>query len=291
VLQEVAAARHIRIACGATEIDGYAFCLGLEKFEKFNKSRGHSSSSAPPVNYLIKGSINRPNFSMTRKANQSLDICSLGQLMDMYHTHKATKHHDKVYALLGMCSDDLSDVGLSPDYSIPWEDVLQRVMNYLLGKTISVQTWGGDSEFVAIKTKGCILGKVWFSGMSQETEGIGINFWSRGKVFFWTIRTSAKSIKEGDLVCLLEGASSPSIIRPHNDFFDIIIVAAARLPKGFPVQRNGRTFNRNFLLVWGWESSSYQSQGPVYYERLVRTRTRVLSRSINTLVLVRTKRS
>lgn len=182
MLQEVAAARHTLILCGATEIDGYAFCLGLELLERSTKAQGDSLEAqwnspylAYPVIYLIKGSVFRPNFSMERRASRSLAICSLGELMDMYHAHKATKRHDKVYALLGMCSDDLSNVGLSPDYSIPWEEVLQVLTKYLLGKMISVETWGGDLEFVAIKSKGCILGKVWYIGtdISQEGEGIG----------------------------------------------------------------------------------------------------------------------
>ena len=30
VLHEVAAARHVIVICGSTEIDGYAFCFGLK---------------------------------------------------------------------------------------------------------------------------------------------------------------------------------------------------------------------------------------------------------------------
>lgn len=48
-----------------------------------------------------------------------LDICSLGQLVDMYYAHKATKRHDKIYALRGMCSDDLSTARLEPNYDLP----------------------------------------------------------------------------------------------------------------------------------------------------------------------------
>ena len=284
MLQEVAAARHILIVCGDTEIDGYAFCLGLEEFENFNKGRGNDWNVAPPVNYIIRGSIFRPSFSTGKKPSRSLDICSLGELMDMYHTHKATRHHDKVYALLGMCSDDLTIVGLSPDYSIPWENVLQLVMKHLLGKTISVKTWGGDLEFVTIKTKGCILGKVKFRAMTQEKGGIGINLWSKGETFWWKIRTSGKSIQKGDLVCLLQGASAPSIVRPHDDFLEIIMIAAARLPEGFFAGREGCTFNREFLLVWDWEISSnpFPLSENINYKVLLQTRTGVSNRSVST---------
>jgi hypothetical protein len=38
--------------------------------------------------------------------------------MDMYHTHEPTKRHNKVYALLGMSSDDFSKANLLPDYRV-----------------------------------------------------------------------------------------------------------------------------------------------------------------------------
>jgi hypothetical protein len=45
----------------------------------------------------------------------TLGISSLGGLRDMYHAHEATQIHDKVFALLGMSSDDLSKSGLPID--------------------------------------------------------------------------------------------------------------------------------------------------------------------------------
>ena len=35
----------------------------------------------------------------------------------MYYAHKATRLYDKVYALLGMCLDDLSKAVLEPNYT------------------------------------------------------------------------------------------------------------------------------------------------------------------------------
>jgi hypothetical protein len=106
--------------CGAMEIDGYAFCLGLESLEGIHKAQVDSLNLAYPVIYLIKQSIFRPDLPMSRAdSSSSLDICPLGELVDMYHTHEATKRHDKVYALLGMSSDNLNNIGLLLDYSIP----------------------------------------------------------------------------------------------------------------------------------------------------------------------------
>lgn len=48
-----------------------------------------------------------------------LDTRLLGELLNMCQTHKMTLLHDKVFALLGMCSDDLKAANLLPDYSTP----------------------------------------------------------------------------------------------------------------------------------------------------------------------------
>jgi hypothetical protein len=42
----------------------------------------------------------------------------------------------------------------------------------------------------------------------------------------WTLQPSAKSIQDGDLICLLQGASKPTIIRLCKDHFAIIMIAA-----------------------------------------------------------------
>jgi len=157
--------------CGPTEIDGYAFCLGIDSLKGSYKARLDLQSLVCPVIYLIRGAIFRPNYSMGRSGRSSLDICPLGELIDMYHAHEAARRHDKVYALLGMSSDDLSKVNLSPDYNVRWEELLQRLVKYLLCEEIFVETWG-DREIAIIKSKGCILGKV----SSVRSNNIG---WSK----------------------------------------------------------------------------------------------------------------
>src|SRR4051795_4819938 len=102
--------------CGPTEIDGYAFSLGVDSLRGFNETPTDLQSLIHLVTYLIRGAIFRPNYVIGRSGRVSQDICPLGELVDMYHTHKATKRHDKVYALLGMSSDDLSEANLLPNY-------------------------------------------------------------------------------------------------------------------------------------------------------------------------------
>ena len=76
----------------------------------------------------------------------------------MYHTREATVLHDKVYALLGMSSDGLGAASLSPDYD-SMEELLQRLIEFILCKEVSVETWD-ERETAVIKSKGCILGHV-----------------------------------------------------------------------------------------------------------------------------------
>ena len=109
MLQEVAAARHIRIMCGSTEIDGYAFCLGLQSLNL--EDRPDLQNRIRSLTYLIRSSIFRPKYTIRPSGELSLYIRSLGELVDMYRTRDATVPHDKVYALLGMSSDDPSGAG------------------------------------------------------------------------------------------------------------------------------------------------------------------------------------
>ena len=67
------------------------------------------------VAYLMRGAIFRPQ-GLDWVSNE---VCPLSELIDMYHTHEATLRSDKVYALLGMSSDDFRNTSLSPDYSVP----------------------------------------------------------------------------------------------------------------------------------------------------------------------------
>jgi hypothetical protein len=43
----------------------------------------------------------------------------------MFHTRQASDLRDKVYALLGMSSDNPGKAGLQPDYKISWEKLFQ----------------------------------------------------------------------------------------------------------------------------------------------------------------------
>jgi len=50
----------------------------------------------------------------------------------MFHTREASDVRDKVYALLGMSSDDPSKAGLRPDYELSWRKLFQQLVKFIL---------------------------------------------------------------------------------------------------------------------------------------------------------------
>lgn len=281
--------------CGPTEIDGYAFCLGIDSLEELYEAPAELQSLIRSVTYLIRGAIFRPNYVMSRTSGVSQAICTLGELIDMYHNHEATLLHDKVYALLGMSGmsfDDLSKANLLPNYEVEWEELLQRLVKFLLCEKMSIETWSGK-EIAVIKSKGCILGKI---SSVQNTisldgrQGVNVIFknisghlaghlgYNRGRSAHWTLQPSAKPIRDGDLICLLQEASKPTIIRLRKDHFVIIMIAASPLANEQRESEYNQLFARDFLLVWDWKNS-LKSQDLGEYDALVRENDWVLENS------------
>ncbi|RYP03488.1 hypothetical protein DL764_005129 [Monosporascus ibericus] len=206
----------------------------------------------------------------------------------MYHGHKATKTHDKVYALLGMCSDDLEAAGLKPDYDLQWGTLMQRLVRFLLGHHVSVNTWD-NKQVAVIKAKCCILGKVaWVKtnidlGGGQQVEAIFNNTSHQPGCIGngsarWTIQTPAKSIQKGDLICLLQGASKPAIVRLREDYLSIVMIGAAppeHIRRRSTVIKwselsHSTSFARDCLLVWDWDMSSEKFQVAGKYDIFMR---------------------
>ncbi|OCK83998.1 HET-domain-containing protein, partial [Lepidopterella palustris CBS 459.81] len=259
VLQEVAAARHVLVMCGFTEIDGYAFCLGLLSLER---SWPDLQNPIRPVIHLIRGSIFRPKYAASSLGVVSLDIRSLGELIDMYHTHKATDPRDKVFALLNMSSDDPRAAGLLPDYKASPEEIFQKLVRFVLGRQVSVKIWG-NMEIAAIKSKGCILGRVSMKTGHGDRQKVEVTFKDTagyvGQKKEWILQVSAKSIQVGDLVCFLQGASKPMIVRLCRDYFAVVIIAVTPLTNvGMEsgsvseLEQPETVFLHDFLLVWDW---------------------------------------
>jgi ankyrin repeat protein len=246
------------------------------------------------VTYLIREAQFRPRRMLSREKRFSLNICPLGELVDRYHVHEATKLHDKIYALLNMSSDDLSATHLEPDYSVTWKTLKRRLVDFLFSNQALVYI-GGDTETAAIRSKGCILGMVTRTrdddlGRRHYVDAIVHHAPTQEKSlklegFTWTLQSAAKSVQKGDLICLLRGAPRPVIIRAYSSHFEIILIAA-NLPEELQTsialsideskghfrwrEHSKSLLNHDFLLMWDWESSSEDDLGLRGYDSLIR---------------------
>jgi hypothetical protein len=276
------------------KIDGYAFCLGIDRMSNAFKISPEMQNLVRSVMYLIKGAIFRPDTLATSAGRPTLNISPLNVLVDMYHTQEATDCRDKVFALLGMSTDDLSEGSLTPNYSVPWEDLLQRLIKHIISYKISAETWG-DNQAAVIRSEGCILGEI----TSVEHELIldnqpcvevgispsnipGPTGGTSKSSGHWTLQATARSIQTGDILCLLRGASKPSIVRPCKDYFTLVVIATTFLEgtrkKGKPINwspdvlSNNSTF-RDFLIVWDWEYPLQGLQGPKQFDAWIQARS------------------
>ncbi len=278
VLQEVAASRHVLIKCGATEIDGYAFCSGisaLKPYEAFPELQSRIRS----VVYLIMGAAFRPRY----ETNRSLNIRPLSVLVDMYHTRKSTEPLDKVYALLGMSSDDPSAAGLLTNYEISWKEVFRKLVTFSLSDQMSVDTWD-KKEVAVIRGSSCILGEV--SSVRRDStrddrETVAIT-WKHApspldtkgeQISHVALPSLSKPIQVGDVVCLLQGASNPTIVRLCNEYSTVIMVQVpltealqAKNFEGSELLQSIKTFPDDLLLVWDWDASRGRSHSGEGYE-------------------------
>ncbi|KIN06874.1 hypothetical protein OIDMADRAFT_21814 [Oidiodendron maius Zn] len=270
VLQEVAAARHVVIMCGSTEIDGYAFCLGVKSLKLlYTASPEIELQALPSVIYLIERAGLRSKHTANFQEIFSIEKLPLAELVDMFHTRQATDPRDKVYALLSMSLDDPSRATLQPDYTISWEKLFKQLVNYILGE---VKLVDNPSQRVRIESKGCILGQVSLV-RRDDRQNVNIKFtsknatWCYGDEIEWTLRASANSILESDIICLLQGASKPTIIRLYKDYFAIVVIAVTPLSEGRGLKRPELfqsiiRFSRDFILVWDWDPLLKESQDP-----------------------------
>ena len=270
------------IKSGHAEIDGYAFCLGLDELNLPLQTRPHLLGLIPPILQLIKNATFRPQYQEdgTSQDKFSLDIHPLGELVDMFHTHKATVTLDKIYALLGMSNDDPYAAGLEPDYESRWRDVFRKLILFCISDQMLVSTWDG-TEAAVIEAKGRVLGEV--SSVGEHVSRHGRQHvdvaWKYAREEFAgkgekssrpTFLASANAAKEGDIVCLLQGASRPSIIRLCDGFSTIIMNA---VPGGSRQQSASITaFPTDLLLVWDWDESRRELGGAEEYVKFISNR-------------------
>ncbi|KAK3985816.1 ankyrin repeat-containing domain protein [Cladorrhinum sp. PSN332] len=292
VLQEVAAARHVVIICGRAEIDGHAFCLGMDSvlFPSPTSIGGSGSSSgevASPVDlvrsicFLIRGASFRPKHDYSQTITKfSLDIAPFSELLHLYHTRKATVRHDMVFALLGMVvsSEDTGEEPLSPDYEAPWSQVFAQAMKLCFPSLISVDILSSGSAAL-IHLRARVIGQIisveehasgdyykveWYPLGTQFCQRNGLQWLDGGESFI--VRGSVCPMLKDDYICHLEGMPSPSIVRSHENYAQIVMLVVSRLATNeaqeYLVNR-WSGFPHDFVLLWSWGASSLEIERDV----------------------------
>ncbi|KAF2124589.1 HET-domain-containing protein, partial [Dothidotthia symphoricarpi CBS 119687] len=234
VLQEVAAARSLSVVCGSSELHGSIFVGGLNALGRTTSIDGRDSyieSSVVSILRLMSWSatpLRCPILSPTchdYEAISSLDIGLLAELVEMFHTQEASDRRDKIFALLGMSSDQHKH-GLQPDYKISWSLMFQRLIHNTLGPHHVATTWD-DKEQAVITGWCCPLGTV--TSVDKENIAVGASRFAGPSEVSWSTKLKShkycKQVKEGDILCMMEGAQHPSLIRLCNTHFDVVVIA------------------------------------------------------------------
>jgi len=289
ILQEVAAARRILIKCGSPEIDGYVFYAGLDKLNLAYHTRPNNLQSLiPSITPLIRDAIFRQREGPSQPPGRfSLRIRPLGELVDLYHTRNATDPRDRVFALLGMSSDDFmsSTVELTADYAASWKFAFRKLLQFSLSQEIAVETWD-EHNIAVIRGHYCLLGEICAADSRQGsgTANITIN-WEKTHLdpkgdlerqSYVTLQASAKRIHQGDVICLLQGASSPTIIRAYASCAVIITITFPLADDSWSTNakwshhiQSIKKFPKNSVFIWDWNNTAQPDLQDQKYESLM----------------------
>jgi hypothetical protein len=134
----------------------------------------------------------------------------------------------------------------------------------------NITAWEKD-EVAVIEGKSCVLGEVRSvnrddarddrQSVSITWENTPTHIDAKGKrSSHFNSQASAKPIQKGDFVCLLQGASSPTIIRLRREVSDIIVIAVPPTDNLREWPASITTPSYDLLLVWDWDESRRESQ-------------------------------
>lgn len=233
----------------------------------FETCPGLESRISSVVN-LMRDAALRQRYQDDDSDRFSLDIYHLGKLVDMYHNRKAKERHDKVYASLGMASDDPSAAKLAANYETAWKDVFQSLVQLVLSSHRSVNSWN-DKETAVIKGKGCVLAEVTAVEKvisRDDRKRVTISWrnvpshFDTNSTYSWNLPASSKAIYPGDAICLLEGALRPTIIRFGEDYAVVIRTGVPLTDELRKLVTSTTVFPSDFLLIWDWDNLVLLSQ-------------------------------
>jgi hypothetical protein len=274
VLQELAAARKLYFLCGSAEMQGKMFrrgliALNIEKHSQISVFHGRVRAVMALLDYS--------SAHKSLKGQTHLDIQPLAELVNMFHTHEATDRRDKIYALLGMCSDHDSAQSLAPDYSIEWGQLLEVLGRFMFGPHDIISASSGK-ELLYISSQCFALGwvsKVSMEGFWSDTQTLQVESFRPDCSFsdtnWWSVRCrlrkSGKEIRENDIVLLSEMTRKVVVARPTTFYLRIIAITDSRsIEIADENENDGWRLWHHYLktikdcpltsrLVWNWNGS------------------------------------
>ncbi len=235
VLQEVAAAKKVVVACGKQVVSGTDFCLDVKAVAVAHPSIGKLIRRIRPAVELMD-----PSAMTFRKQSQTLV-----ELIETFRSWEATKKIDKVYSLLAFSSDAYDEPQLRPDYTVLADVLAQKIVKFAFPmSTIKQVPSDGSQDPVTFEIDGLILGTVkekwsqkgnkrsWIfdaleTNSKVELADLSINPFVM-KIFeqSWQISIlTTRRLCLGDIICLLRGASRPSVLRFENAQFTVVMLA------------------------------------------------------------------
>ncbi|KAK0649340.1 hypothetical protein B0T16DRAFT_129432 [Cercophora newfieldiana] len=165
----------------------------------------------------------------------SFKIRPLGELISMYQDREATDPRDKLFALMAMSADTPEE--LLPDYSMTSRELLIRLTSYIFGKHLMPPIACDARGLMAFRGRIRALGLLDFrQDRTNEWNLNNKNLWTTTA---WCRRFSPghgswpanfvtgvplNLFQKGDILCNLQGASRPVVVRLHNDFFSIVAI-------------------------------------------------------------------
>ena len=140
----------------------------------------------------------------------------------MFLSHEATDRRDKVYGLLGMCSDPHMTATLQSDYSLGWKELFEKLVWVPVGcQDVTVSR---EQQLAFVCTNGFVLGTV---DNNIDTGG----FWSGWQCVYIKLANTIRHrwhhqtpnylnclfrnrVETHDLICLLHDKSRIVVVRP-----------------------------------------------------------------------------
>ncbi|KAK5659663.1 hypothetical protein OQA88_871 [Cercophora sp. LCS_1] len=233
VLQEVAAAKKVVVACGDRTVSGNEF---------YQEIMGLSSWIASLQKVLRKS---MPVLELMNQSSGSLGVGSLPllELMERFRSWDATKPVDKLFALLSFSSDASKVPELQPDYTVSPEELARRIVRFALPGCVVDDTAQGAGTEVTFEAEGFLLGEI-VSKMSGGGQGRRFRvvpkesklpmavYNPRARELFardagWEICIeNERKLDLGESVVLLRGASRPTVVSFWKGELNLVMLAA-----------------------------------------------------------------